>query len=64
MSLTKEQLRKELDDTNRYPNVDSIKIAAESQLTNKEMKLKTRERIINIILKKNEEDKAIASLGR
>jgi len=64
MGLTSEQLKNELNDTTKYPDTESIKRASETLLTKNEMKLKIRERIITIIIKKMAEDRAIAHLGR
>lgn len=64
MNLTSDQLKKELNDINKYPDVKSIQIASESLLNRNEMNLKTREKVIKILVRKMGEEKAIASLGR
>ena len=64
LSLSGEQLKKELNDISKYPNVESLKEASESLLSNQEKKLKTRKRLVEIIEKKIAEDRAISHLGR
>jgi len=64
LSLSGEQLKKELNDINKYSNLESLKEASESLLSNQEKKLKTRKRLVEIIEKKIAEDRAISHLGR
>jgi len=64
LSLSKEQLKQELNDTNKYPDIESLKEASESLLTRQEKNLKTRKRLVEIIEKKIAEDRAISHLGR
>ncbi|MHA1658409.1 MAG: hypothetical protein ACTSUT_04710 [Promethearchaeota archaeon] len=62
--LTSNQLRNELNDLKKYPDSKSLKQAASSILKSGENRLRKREKIINIIINRISEDKAIASLGR
>lgn len=62
--LTSNQLRDELNDLKKYPDPKSLKQAASSILKSGENRLRKREKIINIIIDRISEDKAIASLGR
>lgn len=62
--LPPEQLRKELNDLERYPDVQILKQAAYSILKSNEKRFRKREKIVNVIVERIMEDKAIAYLGR
>ncbi len=64
MNLTQEQLATELNDLTKYPDIPTLKQASSSLLKAEDKKLRIRDKIINIILKRIAEDKAIASFGR
>ena len=64
MNLSENQLRDELNNSQKYPDSKSIKQAAYSIIRPNERRLRLREKIINIIVKRILEEKAIAQLGR
>jgi len=64
LALTKEQLIKELNDLKTYPDVKTMKQAASSILKANEKKFRNRDKIINTIVERISEEKAIAYLGR
>ena len=64
LSLTKEQLKHELNDLTRYPDPRSLKLAADSILKHNEKRMRSRAKIINAIIHRTSEEKAIAHLGR
>jgi len=64
MGLTIEELKIELNDLNKYPDSTTLKHAAYSILLPSERRLRKREKIINIIIKRISEDKAMVKLGR
>jgi len=64
MSLTSEELRNELNDMNLYPDYKSLKQASYSVLKPNEKRFRIREKIVNIIVERISEEKAIAHLGR
>ncbi len=64
LSLIPTQLKDELNDLNRYPDARTLKQAAYSILKSNEKRFRIREKIINIILERISEEKAIANLGR
>ncbi len=64
LMLPPEQLRKELNDLERYPDVQILKQAAYSILKSNEKRFRKREKIVNVIVERIIEDKAIAYLGR
>lgn len=64
ISLTLNELKDELNDLDKYPDSTSIKKAAYSILSPNERRLRTRQKIIGIIVDRISEDKAIAHLGR
>ncbi len=64
MNLTREQLANELNDLTKYPDIPTLKQASLSLLKAEDKKLRAREKVINVILKRIAEDQAIASFGR
>lgn len=64
ISLNSEQLKEELNDLKKYPDVSSLKQAANSILKQNEKRMRKREKIINIIADRIAEDRAITHLGR
>jgi len=64
LNLTIEQLKKELNDLNTYPDTKALKMAANSVLRANEKRFRKREKIINAILERISDEKAIARLGR
>lgn len=64
LSLSPEQLREELNDLERYPDYKILKQAAYSILKTNEKRYRIREKIVNVIIERIMEDKAIAHLGR
>jgi len=64
ISLTLNELKDELNDLDKYSDSTSLKKAAYSILSPNERRLRTRQKIIGIIVDRISEDKAIAHLGR
>jgi len=64
ISLNLNQLKEELNDLKRYPDVNSLKQAAISILKPNEKRMRKREKIFNIIVNRIAEDKAITHHGR
>lgn len=64
IGLTSKELIDELNNLDKYPDSTSLKKAANSILLPNEKRLRKREKIIRIIIKRISEDKAIAQLGR
>jgi len=64
LSLTKEELKHELNNLKRYPDPRSLKLAADSILKPNEKRMRSRAKIINAIIDRTSEEKAIAHLGR
>lgn len=64
MNLSENQLRDELNNLQKYPDSKSLKQAAYSIIKSNERRLRLREKIINIIVKRILEEKAITHLGR
>jgi hypothetical protein len=64
IGLTLSELKDELNDLDKYPDSTSIKQAAYSILLSNERRLRKRDKIVDIIINRISEDKAIAHLGR
>ena len=64
IGLTLNELKDELNDLDKYPDSTSLKKAAYSILLPNERRLRKRQKIIDIIIDRISEDKAIAQLGR
>ncbi len=64
INITSQQLKNELEDLKIYPDASTLKQAADSILEINEKRLRKREKIISIIVKRIAEDRAIARLGR
>jgi len=64
LNLTIEQLKKELNDLNTYPDTKALKMAANSVLRANEKRFRKREKIINTIIERISDERAIAHLGR
>ncbi|MFX1479364.1 MAG: hypothetical protein ACFFCI_14625 [Promethearchaeota archaeon] len=64
LSLNNEELKKELNDMEKYPDSKSLKQASYSILKTEERRLRKREKIINIVIKRISEERAIVRLGR
>ena len=64
LTIAIEQLKKELNDLNTYPDAKALKMAANSILRANEKRFRKREKIINAIIERISDEKAIAHLGR
>ena len=64
LSLTTEQLKIELNDLKKYPESKILKQAASSILKPNEKRFRKREKIINTIIERISEERAIANIGR
>ncbi len=64
LSLTTEKLKNEINDLTRYPDATALKQAASSILKPNEKRMRSRVKIINAIIDRTSEEKAIAHLGR
>jgi len=64
LNLTMEQLKKELNDLNTYPDAKALRMAANSVLRANEKRFRKREKIINAIIERITDEIAIAHLGR
>lgn len=64
IGLSDKELERELKDLNKYPDVKMLKQAASSILKSNEKRFRLREKIINTIIKRISEEKALAHLGR
>lgn len=64
LNLTIEQLKKELNDLNTYPDAKALRMAAISVLRANEKRFRKREKIINAIIERISDERAIAHLGR
>ena len=64
LSLTIEQLEKDLYDLNTYPDVTALKMAANSILRANEKRFRKREKIVNLIIERIADERAISHLGR
>ncbi len=64
LNLSENQLRYELNNIQKYPDSKSLKKVAYSIIKPDERRLRLREKIIKIIVKRILEEKAIAHLGR
>jgi len=64
LSLTVEQLKKELNDLKAYPDANALRMAANSILRADEKRFRKREKIINAIIVRISDERAIAHLGR
>ena len=64
LGLSSLQLKSELNDLKMYPDAKALKQAAYSILKSNEKRFRLREKIINIILERISEEKAIVHLGR
>jgi len=64
LNLTFEQLKEELNDLKTYPDSKALKMAANSILRADEKRFRKREKIINAIIERISDERAIAHLGR
>jgi len=64
LGLSTIQLKSELNNLKRYPDYKALKQAAYSILKPNEKRFRLREKIINAILERISEEKALAHLGR
>lgn len=64
LNITIEQLKKELNDLNTYRDAKALRMAANSVLRANEKRFRKREKIINAIIERISDEKAIAHLGR
>ena len=64
LNITNEQLKKELNDLNTYPDAKALRMAANSVLRANEKRFRKREKIINAIIERISDERAIAHLGR
>ncbi len=64
LSLTTEKLKNELNNLTIYPGTTSLKQSADSILKPNEKRMRSRAKIINAIIHRILEEKAIAHLGR
>jgi len=64
LNLTIEQLKKEINDLKTYPDSKTLILAAYSILRADEKRFRKREKIINAIIDRISDEKAIAHLGR
>ena len=64
LRLTASELSSELNDLNKYPDAKTLKQAATSILKPNEKRFRLREKIINTILTRISEEKALVNLGR
>ena len=64
LNLTIEQLEMELNDLKTYPDAKALKMAANSVLRADEKRFRKREKIINAIIERISDERAIAHLGR
>ena len=64
LSLTIEQLEKDLNDLKTYPDVTALKMAANSILRANEKRFRKREKIVNLIIERIADERAISHLGR
>jgi len=64
LNLTIEQLKEELNDLKTYPDAKTLKMAANSILRADEKRMRKREKIINAIIERISDERAIAHLGR
>ena len=64
LNLTIEDLKKELNDLNTYPDAKALKMAANSVLRADEKRFRKREIVINAIIERISNERAIAHLGR
>ena len=64
LNITIKDLKKELNDLNTYPDAKALKMAANSVLRADEKRFRKREKIINAIIERISDERAIARLGR
>ena len=64
LNLTIEQLKEELNDLKTYPDAKTLKMAANSILRADEKRFRKPEKIINAIIERISDERAIAHLGR